>query len=132
MSVEEDLTRTLGRWGAASVVVGAALSTRPRTRAFGRQTAAWGAVDAAIALVGARRRAARGPTDPARLRRVLLVNAGLDVGYVLAGLHLVFRTDRATASRSNGCTVRRSRISTSIPSRATAAAASRAHRTPTP
>jgi hypothetical protein len=25
---------------------------------------------------------------------VLLVNAGLDVGYVLAGLHLVFRTDR--------------------------------------
>ena len=94
MSVEEDLTRTLGAWGAASVVVGAALSASPRTRAFGRQTAAWGAVDGLIALVGARRRAARGPTDPARLRRVLLVNAGLDVGYVLAGLHLVFRTRR--------------------------------------
>ena len=89
MSVEEDLTRTLGRWGAASVVVGAALSTRPRTRAFGRQTAAWGAVDAAIALVGARRRAARGPTDPARLRRVLLVNAGLDVAYLGSGAWLV-------------------------------------------
>ena len=70
-------------------MVGAGLCAVPRTRGFGRQTAAWGAVDGAIAYVGARRRTAKGPTDPRRLRRVLLVNAGLDVGYLAAGAALV-------------------------------------------
>ncbi|MPR00447.1 hypothetical protein GB931_21480 [Modestobacter sp. I12A-02628] len=87
--VEERLTRALGGWAVASVVGGAALSLSPRTRAFGRQTAAWGAVDGVIAWAGARGRARKGPTDPVRLRRVLLLNAGLDVGYVLAGAALV-------------------------------------------
>jgi len=86
---EAQLTRVLGGWAAASVAVGAALAARPVTRGFGRQTAAWGAVDGAIAFVGSRRRARRGPTDPARLRRVLLVNAALDVGYLAAGAWLV-------------------------------------------
>ena len=49
----------------------------------------WGVVDGAIAYVGSRRRAAKGPTDRARLRRVLLVNAALDVGYLAAGAWLV-------------------------------------------
>lgn len=88
-SVEQRLTRVLGAWAAGSVVAGAALARSPRTRGFGRQTAAWGAVDGAIALVGARKQRASGPTDPARLRRVLLVNAGLDVGYLAAGAWLV-------------------------------------------
>ena len=79
----------LGAWAAGSVVLGGPLAAFPRTRGFGRQTLAWGAVDGAIAAVGARRRASRGPTDPARLRRVLLVNAGLDVGYLAAGAWLV-------------------------------------------
>jgi hypothetical protein len=96
--VEERLTRVLGGWAAGSLAVGAALALRPATRGFGRQTAAWGAVDGAIALVGARRRAAKGPTEPARLRRVLLVNAGLDVGYLAAGLVLV----RHPAARARG------------------------------
>lgn len=91
--VEERLTRVLAGWAVASVAVGAALSASPRTRGLGRQTAAWGAVDGAIAWVGARNRARRGPTDPARLRRVLLVNAGLDVGYLAAGAAL-FRSGR--------------------------------------
>ena len=51
MSVEDQLTRVLGAWAAASVVAGLALSMDPRTRGFGRQTAAWGAVDGAIAVV---------------------------------------------------------------------------------
>ncbi len=72
MSVEPDLVRVLGRWAVGSLVVGAALSADPRTRGFGRQTAAWGLVDGAIALVGARRLAAGRTTAPARLRRVLL------------------------------------------------------------
>lgn len=96
--MEERLTRVLGGWAVGSLVLGAVLSLRPGTRGFGRQTAAWGAVDGAIALVGARRRAARGPTDPARLRRVLLVNAGLDVGYLAVGVALL----RLPAARARG------------------------------
>ncbi|WP_082556545.1 hypothetical protein [Modestobacter sp. Leaf380] len=92
-TVETRLTTVLGGWAAASVVAGAALSLSPRTRGFGRQTAAWGAVDGVIAGVGAHNRRRRGPTDPGRLRRVLLVNAGLDVGYLALGAALL-RTDR--------------------------------------
>ena len=88
-SVEERLTGVLGAWAAGSTVAGLALCTSSRTRGFGRQTLAWGAVDGAIAYVGARRRASKGPTDPARLRKVLLVNVGLDVGYVAGGAWLV-------------------------------------------
>lgn len=87
--VERRLTQVLGAWAAGSLGVGGALAARSGTRGFGRQTALWGAVDGAIALVGARRRASRGPTDPRRLRRVLLVNAGLDVGYLAAGMWLL-------------------------------------------
>ena len=89
MEVEERLTRVLGGWAVGSVATGAVLALHPRSRSFGRQTAAWGAVDGAIAWAGARKRARTGPTDPARLRRVLLVNAGLDVGYLAAGAALV-------------------------------------------
>ena len=89
MSVEQDVVRVLGRWAVGSLLLGAGLSAHPRTRGFGRQTAAWGAVDGAIALVGARRQAAGRTTPAPRLRRVLLVNAGLDVGYLVAGAALL-------------------------------------------
>ena len=89
MSVEEQLTRVLSGWAVASVVGGVALSAFPRTRGFGRQTAAWGAVDGAIAYAGIRGRRRKGPTDPAHLRRVLLVNAGLDVGYLALGRRML-------------------------------------------
>ena len=91
MSVEQDLVRVLGRWATGSVLLGAALTADPRTRGFGRQTAAWGLVDGVIALVGARRQAAGRTTPSDRLRRVLLVNAGLDVGYVATGAALLRR-----------------------------------------
>ena len=87
--VEERLTRVLGCWAVGSVAVGALLSVPRRTRGFGRQTATWGAVDGAIAYVGSRRRATAGPTDPARLRQVLLLNVALDVGYLATAAALV-------------------------------------------
>ena len=89
--VEVRLTQVLGGWAAASVLAGAALCLPARTRGLGRQTVAWGAVDGLIAYVGSRNRARRGPTDPVRLRRVLLVNAGLDVGYLAVGARLLRR-----------------------------------------
>lgn len=92
MTVEQDVVRVLGRWAAGSVLVGAALTAVPSSRGFGRQTLAWGLVDGGIALVGARRQRAGRTTDPTRLRRVLLANAGLDVGYLAAGAWLLART----------------------------------------
>lgn len=93
LQVEEQLTRVLAAWAAGSVLVGSALTLSPRTRGFGRQTAAWGAVDGAIAWAGVRGRRRKGATDPGRLRTVLLVNAGLDLGYLAIGARMR-RTER--------------------------------------
>jgi hypothetical protein len=83
------LTRALAAVGGADVVLGAVLARRGRTpaqRAFGQQTAAWGAIDLGIAALASSRRKAE-PTA-ARLRTILLVNAGLDVLYMAGGAHL--------------------------------------------
>lgn len=98
------ISRQLAAWGIVSLTAGAAvglvgqLRSSAPVRAFGTQNAAWGAVDLAIAGFGqqrsrARRAQASDPTDALlqdgelrALRRVLLVNAGLDVAYIAAGL----------------------------------------------
>ncbi len=97
--VASQLVARLAALGGAGVAVGAVLSIgrrSPAVRAFGGQTAGWGAVDLVIAGVGAARAASgRGrPPTASRLRRVLLVNAALDVGYVAAGAHLVHHRPR--------------------------------------
>lgn len=88
-AVAGTLVHRLRRWGTASVIVGGGLALFPRTRAFGAQTAMWGAVDVGLAMLAGRRGAA-----PKRrpLRRLLLINTVLDVGYVAAGAHLAVRT----------------------------------------
>jgi hypothetical protein len=117
---ERRLTTALGGWAAVSVIGGGALalvgarSHRPTLLAFGRQNALWGAVDGVIAggaAVMRRRRLARLPDvhvpevvdqERRRLRRTLLVNAGLDVGYLAAGAGLVLvagRLDRRYPGR---------------------------------
>jgi hypothetical protein len=86
------LTRTLAVFGASSVALGglvAVTSSSPTIRAFGEQSAAWGAVNIAIAGFGAWRSRTR-PAESARLRRTLLVNAGLDVAYVATGAHIAY------------------------------------------
>lgn len=78
------LMTTLAAWSATSVVGGAALWAAGRTdtqRHFGRQTLAWGMVDAAIAAWGA----SRPDPDVERLRTILLVNCVADVGYLGLG-----------------------------------------------
>ncbi len=98
-SVEGDLTTALLAWSAASVVVGASLAVvghrtkKDQLVSFGRQSAAWGAIDALIAGGGVLSRRRRGPLTveeemkKARgLRTLLLVNAAADVGYVVGGL----------------------------------------------
>ena len=105
------ISAQLAAWGLASVALGAALllmgplawlpaEVVPVARGFGIQCLVWGAIDGAIALLGMRdlrrRRAAGEHTEAggshafaARLRKLLRLNAGLDVVYVLAGLALV-------------------------------------------
>lgn len=112
--------RQLGTWAVASVTVGGGLlltTDAEGWRAFGWQALLWGAIDGLIALAGARalraqrRRGEAG--DPARalperrrLRRLLLVNAGLDVGYVLVGAALlVFWRTEAGAGHGWGVVV---------------------------
>jgi hypothetical protein len=100
---ERTLARTTVAWGLASVVTGLGLAAGtgdPRRRSFGLQTAGWGAVDLAIAVVGLRlqdRRMRRLPDAYAAaaqereritLRRVLLVNAAADLGYIALGTAL--------------------------------------------
>ena len=89
-AVAASLTRTLAVLGASSVVVGGLLavgSPRPGLRAFGQQTAAWGAINLGIAGFGAWRSRTH-PAEAASLRRTLLVNAGLDVVYIAGGAHV--------------------------------------------
>ncbi len=92
--------RQLGAWAVASLLVGGALvllADGALARAFGLQFLVWGAIDGGIAIAGAialRRAHARGavadperaPPERRRLRRLLWINAGLDVGYLAAAL----------------------------------------------
>lgn len=106
----------LWRWGFASVVAGLAalFSRNAAVRHFGLQSLIWGAGDAALALFGQRdalRRIREGARDEGgqarRFRAILLVNALLDVGYVLAGLLLLLRAGerRGRAGAGVGVTV---------------------------
>lgn len=90
----------LWAWGLGSVAAGlpALLSRNQVARQAGIQAIAWGAIDAALAWFG--RRDARkkisasatdGPRQARRFRTILLINAGLDVGYVAGGWALLRR-----------------------------------------
>lgn len=101
--------RQLAGWALASMAAGALLivvaggtaeATAATLRALAVQFIVWGAIDGAIAAFGERdrrRRVARGEADDAgataafgaRLRRLLRINAGLDVVYLLVGVSLL-------------------------------------------
>lgn len=99
-AVRGDLTRRLTTWGALSVVAGTAMSALAARRdhrvlaGVGRQFAAWGAVDLAIAGVGSlsNRRPVTDASGALRsLRRLLVVNAVLDIGYLAGAVALARR-----------------------------------------
>jgi len=94
--------RQLAAWAAASIGSGLLLVLlgTPFWRAVGVQFLVWGAIDGAIAAAGwrDRRRTARSGIDRdateserqrRRLRRLLLVNVGLDALYLAVGAALV-------------------------------------------
>ena len=85
-------------WGGASVLAGTLLlalvaarrSAGPAPLAwhFGVQTAAWGAIDLALAAWAWRGLALRDNAGARTLERVLWLNLGLDAGYVGVGVTL--------------------------------------------
>lgn len=84
MATAQGLNRTFATWSALSLISGAALwagGRNDQSRRFGRQTFAWGVINAGIASWAASRPA----PDLARLRRILLINSVADVGYIAAG-----------------------------------------------
>lgn len=84
-------------WGGGSVLMGTALLAwlhlgRRRSlllEHFGIQTAAWGVVELALGAIAHASLAERDLAAATRLDRLLWLNVGLDVGYVLVGLTLV-------------------------------------------
>lgn len=117
------LGRILGAEAAVSVLGGAHLwfhgglrftggvGGAPLVRDLGRQTVMWGAVNGGIAALGerGRRRALGTPVKAGatarqarRLRRILLVNAGLDIGYLAVGAALVAKGERLVLDAVEG------------------------------
>ena len=96
--------RRLIVWGACSVLAGTLLllvvlrRRSPLLTHFAIQTAAWGAVDLAIAALAWQGLGYRDLDGFTRLDRVLWLNLGLNVGYVGVGLTLAL-TGWLTARR---------------------------------
>ena len=93
---ESKLTSRLFVWSILSVLSGLWVwfATNDFGRGFGIQCVAWGCVDAAISLFGARSAARRKSTaDPKReaqnIRKILWINFGLDILYILGGFLLI-------------------------------------------
>lgn len=100
-------------WGIGSTVVGAGMVTAndKLIRNVGMQAVAWGAIDALLAWNGqrsARTKAQTGTSDAeqqrdaSRFQKIVAVNAGLDVGYMLGGWQLIRRVNGDLARRGTG------------------------------
>jgi hypothetical protein len=99
---QRKVTDRILAWSGFSVAIGAVLTAKrePFWRGLGSQFIGWGLVDAAIGLLGQRSLdkrmlEAQDLTDAAllsdesrKLRRLLWLNTGLDLLYVLGGLSL--------------------------------------------
>lgn len=101
--LEQRIGRQLFAWGVVNVALGTLLllSDNPFLRGLGVQALVWGSINAGIAAFGQSRLprklhrmlrsdgADAGRAERRSLRRILLLNAALDVLYVVAGLLVV-------------------------------------------
>jgi hypothetical protein len=89
------LARRLFLWGALSTIGGVILqfSRRPFWIGVGQQAIGWGVIDVLIALAAGRSTARS--FSAATLRRILFINAALDVLYMLGGF--IFARTRGAA-----------------------------------
>lgn len=101
--LEQRIGRQLFAWGVMNIALGTLLllAESPFLRGFGVQAIVWGTINAAIAAFGQSRlprklhrlmrteglQASR--KERRSLRRLLLINAGLDLLYIVAGLLVI-------------------------------------------
>lgn len=86
----------LALWGGASLLIGTAVVAMLRIgrrrssllEHFSIQTAAWGAIELCMTLLGQQSLSLRDLAGATRLDRMLWLNIGLDLGYVFVGLAL--------------------------------------------
>jgi hypothetical protein len=114
---QSKLTQHLLIWSLLSMMVGSLLqiSRKRFFRGLGQQFAAWGFIDALIAVFG--NRAAQNrylqhadplasevtASETSKLRKILWINAGLDVGYVAGGTALALTKGKTdTGWRGHG------------------------------
>lgn len=94
-SYSQAIAVRLRAWAVVSVLVGAYLLTSADAFwwAFGLQALVWGAIDGLIAWAGlrsAQKRSRPPEAEAAHLRRLLWLNAGLDVLYIAVGAALIY------------------------------------------
>jgi hypothetical protein len=97
LAVEKAHLLRLALWGGVSFVLGGTLLVYLHMRRqrsalldhFAIQTAAWGAIDLALAANGLRTLSLRDLAGATHLDRFLWLNIGLDAGYVMVGLTLL-------------------------------------------
>jgi hypothetical protein len=109
-AAQHDHLMRVAAWGGASLVAGIALAGTaadgaPTRRGFGIQTAAWGAINLGIVAWGLMSDPGPIATDwgsalaaEDRWRNILLVNLGLNVGYVAVGSALWIASGRGLRS----------------------------------
>ena len=87
----------LALWGGASLLIGTAIvamlrmgrQQSPLLEHFGIQSAAWGTIVLSLALFRQHSLSLRDLASATRLDRMLWLNLGLSIGFVLVGLTLV-------------------------------------------
>lgn len=97
LTLEQGHLLRLGVWAGISVLGGTVLLailavrriTAPLLKHFAIQTAAWGAVNACIALWAWRGLVMRDFAGTQKLLNILWLNTGLDLGYAAVGVTLV-------------------------------------------
>ncbi|WP_129627840.1 DUF6992 family protein [Candidatus Oscillochloris fontis] len=105
------------QWGVGSSVLGTALTLLPNDywRQFGTQAFTWGMIDAVLAFAGRRSALLKAEeffagdmsevqehTHAEQFHRLLMLNAGLDVIYILAGIALAQRYAESPKRRGLG------------------------------
>jgi hypothetical protein len=114
---QSHLTRRLLNWSFLSLAIGIFLQIHGSrfVRGLGQQFAAWGLIDALIAIFGKRSAQKRQANlmDPLaseitsqesrKLRMILWINAGLDIGYMAGGIGLALtKGNENTGWRGHG------------------------------
>lgn len=112
---QNKISRQLLKWGAASVGLGLLMRFGGKFwKGVGSQFVAWGAIDAAIAIfgqMGARDRVDRlenpgtletKQQESQNMNRILWINAGMDVLYILGGWFWMRRDNGDGQARGNG------------------------------